>query len=151
MKIVQSMLLALSFFGPAALISTSAQADEVDCYAPETDEIDAACSLMGVARLGLNAVNDLASDPSADLNNAKRYCQAIINGSYRLANLLHNGAADDAVQAQLNRLETTVLQLDATKRKLQVRYPGNPNVISRLTRVRGTYLVLQALLLPDQE
>jgi len=152
MKFVKSVLLALSMLGPAVVFSGSVQAQSYDCYDPETDLIEATCALMGRARLALNTVNPLvARDPNVDLANAKRYSQAIINGSDQLATLLQSSASDEAILTQLDSLKTTVLQLDATKRKLQLRYPANTALTRALTNVRNVYFNLEALLLPDAE
>jgi hypothetical protein len=145
MKIVQSVLLALTFFGPVA-ISSSAQAQSYDCYAPESENLEAVCAVLGSARQAFNAVNGL--DSNTDATNAKRYARTIINQSDRLAKLLSGSASDDAILDQLNAMKQTVLQLDAAKRKLKSRYPGNNELINTLTYVRTTYFYLEDLLLP---
>lgn len=148
MKIVQSVLLALTFFGPAA-ISSSAQAQSYDCYAPENETVEAVCAVLGSARQAFNAVNRL--DSNTDVANAKRYSRTIINQSDRLAKLLSSSASDDTILNQLNTMKQTVLQLDATKRKLKSRYPGDNELINTLTYVRTTYFYLEDLLLPVEE
>jgi uncharacterized protein len=148
MKIVQSVLLALSFLSPA-LVSTSVQAQSYDCYAAETESMEAVCALLGNARQAFNAVNAL--DSNMDTNNAKRYAREIINGSDRLAKLLNSSASDDAILEQLEALKITVLQLDAAKRKLQRRYPSNTTLVNTLTSVRTVYFYLEGLLLPVEE
>lgn len=148
MKIVQSALLALMFIGPAAF-SSSAQAQSFDCYATQNETEEASCALLGTARLAFNALSDL--DSNADVQNARRYTRSIINGSYALGELLYSSASDTAVLNQLDRLKTLVLQLDASKRKLESRYPDNNELSTRLTRVRTTYFYLEGLLLPVEE
>lgn len=149
MKIVQSVLLALTFLGPV-VISSSAQAQSYDCYAPEDEVTEATCLVLGSARLAFNAVNSL-DESNMDVTNAKRYTRNIINQCDSLAKLLNSSASDEAILNHLDMLRETVLQLDATKRKLQSRYPDNRNLITRLTRVRTTYLQLEALLLPVED
>jgi hypothetical protein len=83
--------------------------------------------------------------------NAKRYARTIINQSDRLATLLTSSASDDAILNQLDMMKQTVLQLDAAKRKLKSRYPGNDQLINTLTYVRTTYFYLEDLLLPVEE
>jgi hypothetical protein len=148
MKIIQSVLLTLSFLSPA-LVSTSVQAQSYDCYATETEAMEAVCALLGNARQAFNAVNAL--DSNMDSNNAKRYAREIINGSDRLAQLLNSSASDETILDQLEKLKTTVLQLDASKRKLQRRYPTNYALIDTLTDVRTIYFYLEGLLLPVEE
>jgi hypothetical protein len=148
MKIVQSALLALMFFGPA-VISSSAQAQSFDCFATQNETEEAACALLGTARLAFNALNNL--DSNTDVQNARRYTRSIISGSYALGELLYSSASDTAVLSQLDRLKTLVLQLDATKRKLESRYPNNDELSTRLNRVRTTYYYLEGLLLPVEE
>jgi hypothetical protein len=148
MKIVQSALLALMFFGPAA-ISSSAQAQSFDCYATQNETEEAACALLGTARLAFNALSDL--DSNTDVLNARRYTRNIITGSNTLGELLYSSASDAAVLNQLDKLKTLVLQLDATKRKLESRYPNDKDLSTRLTRVRTTYFYLEGLLLPVEE
>lgn len=152
MKFVKSFLLALSMIGTAGSICGSAEAQAYDCYDPETDLIEATCALLGKARQALKLVNPLlAQDPNTDLSNAKRYSQTIISGSDRLAMLLQSSASDQALQTQMNRLKTTVLQLDATKRKLQRRYPAHRELTDTLTDVRSLYYHLEGLLLEQAE
>lgn len=148
MKIVQTVLLALMFVGPA-VISSSAHAQSLDCYATQNETEEAACALVGTSRLALNALSGL--DSNVDVQNARRYTRSINSGSYALGELLSSSASDTAVLGQLNRLRTLVLQLDATKRKLESRYPDNSELSTRLDRVRTTYFYLEGLLLPVEE
>ena len=149
MKIAHTVLLALTFFGPTMMISTSVQAQEYDCYAPEDDVQDAACTLLGRARLAYNSVNGLSAN--TEVNNAKRHARNIINGTDRLAKLLFNQGSDEAILAQLRSLQTFVYQLDASARDLKDLYPNDSKLFSNLTAVRTAYLNLEGLLLPVEE
>lgn len=148
MKIVKSVLLALSFFGPA-LISSSVQAQSYDCYEPIDDVQHAACNLLGAANQSLKALNNL--DNNTDVAAAKRHTRAIIVGSDELARLLSESASDDVLADQLGKLKSSVLQLDAAKRKLDRRYPNNDELIDTLTYVRTAYFYLEGLLLSAGE
>jgi hypothetical protein len=148
MKIVQSALLALTFFGPV-MITSAVQAQEYDCYAPETDTQEATCTLLGRSRLAFNAVNGL--DSNIDVVNARRYTRTLIIESDDMAKLMFGSASDDAILDQLDKLNFTVLQLERTKRKLQGRYPDNKGLITALNHVWSAYFHLEGLLLPGAE
>ncbi|WP_141733584.1 hypothetical protein [Oligoflexus tunisiensis] len=150
MKFIKTVLLALSFVGPAVITSTAAQAQAYDCF--ESEALEATCGLMNNARQARSLVLSLASqDPNTDLTNAARYSLFIVNQADQLARLLSSSASDQAIETHLERLHTTVLQLDATKRKLQSRYPGNYTLVRSLTSVRTMYYYLEGLLLPVED
>ncbi len=149
MKIVQSVLLALTFFGPA-VISSSAQAQSYDCFDPANDNEIAVCNLLGSANDALFKLNDL--DLNTDVLAAKRHTRAIILGSDNLAKLLAESASDDAIVDQLTQLKNSMLQLDAAKRKLDRRYGSDKDeLIKTLTYVRTAYYHLEGLLLSAGE
>jgi hypothetical protein len=147
MKFIKTVLLALSFFGPVAITSTAAHAQAYDCF--ESEALEATCGLMNNARQARSLVLSLASqDPNTDLSNAARYALLITNQADQLARALSNSASDAVVASHLENIHTTVLQLDATRRKLQSRYPSNYTLARSLTSVRTMYYYLEGLLLP---
>ncbi len=149
MKIVQSVLLALTFFGPA-VISSSAQAQSYDCFEPANDEENAVCNLLGSANEALFGLNEL--DLNTDVLAAKRHTRTIIVGSDNLAKALANSAPDDEIVDLLAQLKNAMLQLDAAKRKLDRRYGSDKDeLIKTLTYVRTAYYHLEGLLLPAGE
>ncbi len=146
MKYIQQILIAASLLGPALPILAATQPSAA-VYADDAERIDAAGALAYRARLVLEKVQILSSKASAaELDKAERLSRIINLEALNLLTLIENQASESEIGEQLLVIEDFVLQLDATKRELQRRYPREVQLRNSLNDVRRTYFYLKQLL-----